>query len=431
MLVVRRPVAGAVPSDTQVCVIPRDDVPEKALEEAVAKATYALPRAHFTKQGWTLEPPDVVSLLEKIRRQGAPLKEVAGVSPQYGMKTGFNKAFLIDTATRDRLIADDRSAASIILPYLRGQDVGRWCVSWPGLWMIFARRGIDIDAYPSVKRHLELHRDELTPCPANWQANRPGEKWQGRKEGTYAWYELQDAVDYWEDFTRPKIIYQVIQFHSRFALDTDGRLSNDKTFILPTDDPWLLAVLNSPLMWWHNWRFLTHLKDEALSPMGYRVEVLPIAVPNKATKAAAAKTVAAVIAQRRTVLSASAVTLDWLRHEFGLEKPSRELSDVTALDVETFISAVRDALPRSRRLTAAEIGELKREHVTTVEPTRRARGEIIALERKLSDLVNAAYGLTAEEVELMWRTAPPRMPLSTGAQQMSCPDDEAGVSDDE
>jgi len=32
------------------------------------------------------------------------------------------------------------------------------------------------------------------------------------------------------------------------------------------------------------------------------------------------------------------------------------------------------------------------------------------LERRVADLVNAAYGLTAEEVALMWRTAPPRMP---------------------
>jgi hypothetical protein len=36
----------------------------------------------------------------------------------------------------------------------------------------------------------------------------------------------------------------------------------------------------------------------------------------------------------------------------------------------------------------------------------------LALERDLSDLVNDAYGLTSEEIDLMWRTAPPRMPLS-------------------
>jgi hypothetical protein len=33
-----------------------------------------------------------------------------------------------------------------------------------------------------------------------------------------------------------------------------------------------------------------------------------------------------------------------------------------------------------------------------------------ALKRQVADLVNAAYGLTPEEVALMWKTAPPRMP---------------------
>lgn len=32
------------------------------------------------------------------------------------------------------------------------------------------------------------------------------------------------------------------------------------------------------------------------------------------------------------------------------------------------------------------------------------------LERRIAELVNAAYGLTPEEVALLWRTAPPRMP---------------------
>jgi hypothetical protein len=38
------------------------------------------------------------------------------------------------------------------------------------------------------------------------------------------------------------------------------------------------------------------------------------------------------------------------------------------------------------------------------------------LEAELSDLVCQAYGLTAEEVELMWQTAPPRMPAARKAR---------------
>src|SRR5262249_31114560 len=79
VLVVRKPIAGAAPTETKVCVIPRDDVPEKALDEAVANATYDLPRTHFTKEGWTLEPPQVVALLEKLNARGCHSKTMLGL----------------------------------------------------------------------------------------------------------------------------------------------------------------------------------------------------------------------------------------------------------------------------------------------------------------------------------------------------------------
>jgi hypothetical protein len=81
-------------------------------------------------------------------------------------------------------------------------------------------------------------------------------------------------------------------------------------------------------------------------------------------------------------------------------------------DADGFIATVANALPKKRKLTAAEIAELKREHAVTIEPAHQARALIFALESKLSDLVNETYGLTPEEVQLMWRTAPPRMPFT-------------------
>jgi hypothetical protein len=83
------------------------------------------------------------------------------------------------------------------------------------------------------------------------------------------------------------------------------------------------------------------------------------------------------------------------------ERPER-------LDPDDFVAAVRRAV--RRHLTAAEIARLKWEHAETVEPARVAAAEAQRLERLVSDSVNAAYGLTPEEVALMWQTAPPRMP---------------------
>jgi hypothetical protein len=121
VVVLRNPSPGLVPPvTTTVCAIPRDNVPEKHLDEAVAHASYPLPRTHFTKDNWIIEPPAVVALFNKIRGTGISLSEQVGTAPLYGVKTGFNRAFLIDSATRERLVAEHASANDIIRPYLRG-----------------------------------------------------------------------------------------------------------------------------------------------------------------------------------------------------------------------------------------------------------------------------------------------------------------------
>ncbi len=225
------------------------------------------------------------------------------------------------------------------------------------------------------------------------------------------WWELRPCV-YYDAFQRPKTIYQVIQFYASYSLDEAGRLLNDKAFFLPTAARKLIAVLNAPVLWWFNWRYLTHLKDEALSPMGYMIErlsIVPIANDIDGD-------VDTIIAHSDAIKSAASTIHDWLRHEFGLAKIGRSLAEPHKLDADGFVTAVGGALPKSRRWSAAEIGRLKQEHVDTLIPARNAAASILALERKLSDLVNAAYGLTPDEVALMWRTAPPRMPLDSAEE---------------
>jgi small-conductance mechanosensitive channel len=45
-------------------------------------------------------------------------------------------------------------------------------------------------------------------------------------------------------------------------------------------------------------------------------------------------------------------------------------------------------------------------------PIQQRRRDGLVLEHHISELVNQAYGLTPEEIDLMWKTAPPRMPFS-------------------
>lgn len=419
VIVVRKPVRGEAPAEeTQVCVIPRDAVPEKGLSAEVERSTYTLPRAHFTKESWTLEPPEVMALLDKIRRNGVPLAEYAGVRPLYGIKTGFNDAYLIDTPTRDRLIREDQKCAELIKPYLRGQDIDRWSCPPSGLHMVVLKSSSDFrwpwsdapdegaaearfaETYPSLHRFVKQWESFVDTKTGLLRGLRH------REDHGRFWWELRPCA-YYTSFDHTKIFYQVIQFFPSYALDTKGRLGNDKTFILPTARASVAAALNAPVMWWFNWRYLTHLKDEALSPMGYRMESLPVARLSDDCQAQVNQIAKSVVVVR----GANGAMHDWLRHEFGLEKPGRSLAEPHTLDADGFIAAVKAALPRSRKWSAAELARLKQEHADTILPAQETAATILGLERSLSDLVNDAYGLTPEEVALMWRTAPPRMPL--------------------
>ena len=416
VVVVRRPVPAEDARDTtEVCVIPREDVPRKGLSEAVAAATYPLPRAHFARESWTLEPPAVVALLEKIRRNGVPLAEYAGVKPLYGVKTGFNEAFLIDGPTRDRLVRDDPGCAAIIKPYLRGQDIERWWSPPSGLHMIVMKSSSDhpwpwADA-PDEAAAEAIFKATHPPLHAHmkqWESFEQDGVRRGlrhRQDHGRFWWELRSCA-YYEAFERPKVLYVDITWSPSFSLDTTERYTNNTAYFVPTSDPWIAATLNAPVGWWFSWRRAQHGKDEALRYFTDFVDTYPVPAP-----AEVAPDIDALARRRERLGIGDAAILDWLHHEFGFDRPGRALAAPHRLDADGFVAAVRAALPKKRKLSAADIARLKAEHRDTVEPARAAAAEILALERRLSDAVNAAYGLTPEEVALMWRTAPPRMPL--------------------
>lgn len=390
-----------------VAEFPREQLGRVDIASYVTRHGHAVSRRRFTAAPWSLEPEPVVALLEKIRRAGVPLVEYAGVKPNYGIKTGLNEAFLIDTPTRDRLVREDPRSAEIIKPYLRGQDIRRWAPEWAGLWMIFARRGVDIDSYPVIKRFLSSFRELLEPKPQSWT----GENWPGRKPGPYAWYELQDTVDYWSIFESATIAYQVIQFHPAYCIRPAGQLTNDKAFSLPTTDSFLISVLNSSLMWWHNWRYLTHMKDEALNPAGYLMEHLPIARAPEARRQDVDTAVPRLVTLTEAQHAARRTLTDWLRAEFAVEQLGQKLERLDTIDWDAFVAEVRRRRPKAAGvLSPAGVRALRDGFDELARPARERAGEVAALERTVAEAVNEAYGLTAEDVALMWRTAPPRMP---------------------
>ena len=192
---------------------------------------------------WSLTTSNAKDILDKLWEKSVPLGEFVNNHIYYGIKTGYNEAFVIQRDVSDRLIAADPKNAEIIKPFLMGRDVHEYRIDYENRYLLFTRRGIDIKNYPAVHKFLKQFKERLTPKPRDWK----GENWSGRKPGLYQWYEIQDSVDYYAEFEKPKIILPSIVQKATFTYDREGFYSNDKTTIIPTDNLYLLAILNSKI----------------------------------------------------------------------------------------------------------------------------------------------------------------------------------------
>ncbi len=253
VIATRRPQPVNKPAaDEQIQVLNwKQQAPIATFPAVFAAESFKVAQAELKDEGWQLEPPLQRQLLARIRQAGTPLGQYVHGRFYYGIKTGLNAAFVIDGATRARLIATDLNSAEVIKPFLRGRDVKRWQVMPQDLWLIFTRRPFPIKNYPAIAAHLEQFKTQLMSKPDDWQGD-----WAGRAAGRYEWFELQTSTAYWKEFAQPKIIIPAITNTVNYAADLNGFYSNDKTSIIVASDwRYLLAVLNSRLSWWWSQRF--------------------------------------------------------------------------------------------------------------------------------------------------------------------------------
>lgn len=216
-------------------------------EVPIQLASY--PAETFGESEWIIQPKAHFEILKKMQK-GTTLKEMP-ISIYRGILTGYNDAFFIDGATRERLIAEDPKSAELIKPLLRGRDLQAWYASNDGQYLINPHNGIpkknippiNIEDFQAIKKHLNKFFDKLSK--------------RGDKGLTP--YNLR-SCDYLEVFSKPKIMYSEITAFFPFVFDDSGLMCNNKIFFITANDEsvnlkFITAILNSKLckLWiWYN-----------------------------------------------------------------------------------------------------------------------------------------------------------------------------------
>lgn len=201
---------------------------------------------------WNILTLDEYNIKKRIEKVGKLIKNW-DISINYGIKTGFNEAFIIDGKKKDELIKLDPKNAEIIKPILRGRDVRKYFSAFSDLWIIFIPwhfplhndrliQGNSLKAeeefkqqYSYIYNHIEFYKKELSSRNKSETGIR------------YEWYALQRcAATYYKEFEKEKIVFSEIVSEPQFHLDKKGYYPEATTFFISGKNlKYLIALLNS------------------------------------------------------------------------------------------------------------------------------------------------------------------------------------------
>lgn len=363
------------------------NLPETNFTAAYLKNAAEYNQASLTDGSWEIEGASLGLLREKIRKGRPTLKQVYG-SPLYGIKTGLNEAFIIDTPTKDRLCTKDPKSADLLKPFLEGKDLKRWRQDSRGLWIIYIPKNrVKIGNYPAI-------RDWLLPYKARLE----------KRATQQAWFELQQAQEaYSARYAATKISYPHFNREPNFSLETAGAFSNDKSYAIPSDDLCLLALLNSKVGWFYLSNLAPAVRGGFHELRVQYVDQLPVPTFTKTQKASIESQTASILkkqAEMQRIQRALVRRIPDLCSTGQTPKLSEKLQAWWLLaNFQAFRAETRKCfkadIPLAERSEWEEWFNRDRAVIASLQR------ETAELARKNDDLISKAFRLSDEEISLL------------------------------
>ncbi|MCB4936516.1 Eco57I restriction-modification methylase domain-containing protein, partial [Streptococcus mutans] len=258
-------------------LVQRDNNPQKRLENMSDYIEQNTLQISFNKDdSWIILSPIEQSIKHKIESVGTPLKDW-NIRINRGILTGYNEAFIIDKAKRNELIEQDPKSAEIIRPILRGRDIKRYSYEFADLYLIctFPSKHYNIDKYPAIRDYLlTFDKRKLEQSGAKAIDGIIGNN--ARKKTNNQWFETQDSIAYWDDFSKPKIVWADIATEPNFVQIDERIYFNNTCYMMVGAPNWFVDYLNSDLVKWYFPLTATDLGEKGTRYFKQFVEKIPI-----------------------------------------------------------------------------------------------------------------------------------------------------------
>ena len=172
------------------------------------------------------------------------------------------------------------NSSCLIKKLIDGKDIKRWHARPKDMWLINIPKGW-------TRSQIELLGEEVTteeyaekwfsnqyPQLFSWLAKHK-ERCVKRSDKGEFWWELRSCA-YNENFEESKISFVEIANSNPFFMDNAGFYNNATAFFIPTNDYYLLAVLNSKVVWLYWQGICTFLRGGYLRLKSQFLNTTPI-----------------------------------------------------------------------------------------------------------------------------------------------------------
>lgn len=142
---------------------------ERLLFSALKRLSISMSKSELDEEIFVFETRKVLDLKNQIQSFGTPLKEW-DIKINYGIKTGLNKAFIIDSEKRKEILEQCQNkkerleTEKIIGKMFKGRNISRYSHCWDNLWIIaieFGSHQYLQNKYPTIFSHLSQYKKEL------------------------------------------------------------------------------------------------------------------------------------------------------------------------------------------------------------------------------------------------------------------------------
>lgn len=242
-------------SDFDFVEFNKEESPSNNFNELVGLRKKILSYNTLSDDSWNFSNQNESKLLLKLYLNSVKLKDIQTIDIKRGVTTGYDPAYIINSAQYNKFIEVNPNYSKFIKPLLKGREIKKYFNKKSNLYLLFIdwhfplqneSKAFEENEMELIKNYEYLH-NHLSKFKKELSSRNKAET--GIR---YEWYALQRcAASYYKNFDKFKIVWPLTAANWGFALDNEKHYLSSGGFMLISTEleiSYLLGILNSNLM---------------------------------------------------------------------------------------------------------------------------------------------------------------------------------------